>query len=108
MPSRNPPAPPTDQIILREAATILKVHTISDIMTLDGIKIKKGVVEVIINDRTSCYRWPRPMEWDANHSGVMKSITNRITMASKWLQIHLNDVHTDVQHSALTEVHLPL
>ena len=29
----------------------------------------------------------------------MKSITNRITMASKWLQIHLRDFHTDVQHS---------
>ena len=52
-----------------------------------------------MDDRTSCYRWPRPMEWDANHSRVMKSITNRITMASKWLQIHLRDFHTDVQHS---------
>ena len=46
-----------DQIILREAAKILKVHTVSDITTLDGIKIKKGVVEGILDDRTSCYRW---------------------------------------------------
>ena len=51
-----------ENIIIREAATILKVHTISDIKTLDGIKMKKGVVEGILDDRTSCYRWPRPME----------------------------------------------
>ena len=88
-----------DQIILREATTILKVHTISDITTLDGIKIKKGVVEVITDDLTSCHRWPRPMEWDSNQSRVMKSITNRITIASEWLHIHLRDFNTDVQHS---------
>ena len=87
-----------DQIILREAATILKVHTISNITTLDSITIKKGVVEDILDDRASCYRWPRPMEWDTNHSRVMKSITNRITIASEWLQIHLHDFHTDVHH----------
>ena len=45
-----------DQIILREAATILKVHTISNITTLDSITIKKGVVEDILDDRASCYR----------------------------------------------------
>ena len=39
------------------------------------------------------------MEWDANHSRVMKSITNRITIASERLQIHLRNFRTDVQHS---------
>ena len=39
------------------------------------------------------------MEWDENHSWVMKSITNRITIASERLQINLRDFHTDVQHS---------
>ena len=45
-----------DQIILWEATMILKVHTISYIITLDGITIKKGVVEGILDDHTSCYR----------------------------------------------------
>ena len=31
-----------DHIILRESSMILKVHTISDIMTLGDIKMKKG------------------------------------------------------------------
>ena len=88
-----------DQIILREATTILKVHTIINITTLYGINIKKGVVEGILDDYTSCYRWPRPMEWDTNHSQVIKSLTNRITIASKRLQIHLRDFHTNIDPS---------
>ena len=84
---------------MREAATILKVHTISDITALDDIKIKKGVVEGILDDHTSCYRWPRQMEWDSSHSRVMKSLTNRITIASERLQIPLRDFHNDIQHS---------
>ena len=48
-----------------------------------GIEMKKGVVEGIMDNRTSCYRLPRPIEWDANHSRVMKSINNRITIASE-------------------------
>ena len=39
------------------------------------------------------------MEWEANHSRVMKSLTNRITIASERLQIHLRDFHNDIQHS---------
>ena len=38
------------------------------------------------------------MEWDTNHSRVMKSLTNHITIASEWLKIHLRDFHTEVQH----------
>ena len=39
------------------------------------------------------------MDWGANHSRVMKSLTNRITIASERLKIHLRDFHTDMQHS---------
>ena len=39
------------------------------------------------------------MEWDANHSRVMKSLTNRITIASERLQIHLRDFHNNIQYS---------
>ena len=42
-----------NQIILRESTTILKVHTFSDITTLDGNKIKTGVIEGILDNRTS-------------------------------------------------------
>ena len=42
-----------DQIILRGAATTLKVHTISDIMTLDVIKIKKRVINGVLYDLIS-------------------------------------------------------
>ena len=42
-----------DQIILREAAKILKVHTIINITTRNGIRIKKRVGDVILDDRTS-------------------------------------------------------
>ena len=39
-----------DQIHLREAANILQVHTLSNILTLDGLKIKKGVTEGFLED----------------------------------------------------------
>ena len=45
-----------DQILPREAATILKVNTTSNIANLDGNKIKKGVVGGVLDDRISCYR----------------------------------------------------
>ena len=49
-----------DQIILQEAITVLKVHTVSDIKTLDGTQIKPGIVDGILEDRTSLYRFPVP------------------------------------------------
>ena len=49
-----------DQITLREAITVLKVHSVSDITTLDGTQIKKGIADGTLDDRTSLYRFPRP------------------------------------------------
>ena len=42
-----------DQVILREASTVLKIHTVSDITTLDGKEIKPGIVNGILKDKTS-------------------------------------------------------
>ena len=63
-----------DQIPLREAATILQVHKVSDIVTLNGIKINKGVNDGHTNDRESCYRWPRAMEWFPHHTHVFATL----------------------------------
>ena len=37
-----------EQITLREAITVLKVHTVSDITTLDGTQIKPGISDGIL------------------------------------------------------------
>ena len=63
-----------DQIPLREAATILQVHKVSDIVTLNGIKINKGVNDGHTNDRESCYRWPHAMEWFPHHTHVFATL----------------------------------
>ena len=47
-----------DQVILREANTVLKIHIVSDITTLDGKEIKPGIADSTLEDRTSRYRFP--------------------------------------------------
>jgi hypothetical protein len=41
--------------ILRDAATIIKVHTISNITILNGTHIKPGITNGSHNDRTTYY-----------------------------------------------------
>ena len=41
------------QVVLREASTVLKIHTDSDIKTLDGKHIKPGIADGTLEDRTS-------------------------------------------------------
>ena len=45
-----------EQVHLREAAIVLQVHTLSDIVTVDGTRIKEGNFEGILEDRKSKYR----------------------------------------------------
>ena len=46
----------SEQVHLREAAIVLQAHTLSDIVTVDGTRIKEGIFEGILEDRKSKYR----------------------------------------------------
>ena len=52
-----------DQVHLRQAAIVLNVHTLGDIVTVDGIRIKEGIFEGILEYRKSNYQWPHPQPW---------------------------------------------
>ena len=67
-----------EQIILREAITVLKVHSVSDITTLDGTQIKPGIADGILEDRTSLYRFPRPLPWRGAYSRIMQNASCKI------------------------------
>ena len=62
----------SEQVHLREAAIVLQVHTLSDIVTVDGTRIKEGLFEEILEDRKSNYRWPRPQPWRQAYRRVME------------------------------------
>ena len=47
---------PLDQLLLREVTTILQVHTISDIMMVDGHHIKEEIVNDILENTKYLYR----------------------------------------------------
>ena len=72
-----------DQITLREAITVLKIHTVSDITTLDDTQIKPGIIDGILVDRTSFYRFPRPLPWTGAHSRIMQNFIYRLTVSTK-------------------------
>ena len=88
-----------DQITLREAITVLKVHTVSDITTLDGTQIKPGIVDGILVDRTSFYRPPRPLPWAGTHSRIMQKIIQCLTVGTKPLITKLEEFDPTVQRS---------
>ena len=71
------------KITLREAITVLKVHTVSDITTLDGTQVKSGIADGFLVDRTSNYRFPRPLIWAGAHSRIMQKIIHRLTVGTK-------------------------
>ena len=88
-----------DQSTLREAITVLKVRTGSDITTLDGTQIKPGIVEGFLVDRTSYYRFPRPLPWAGVHSRIMQKIIHRLTVGTKCLITKLEEFDPMVQRS---------
>ena len=78
---------------------MLKVHTVSNITTLDGTQIKPGIVDGILVDRTSFYRFPRPLPWAGAHSRIMQKIIHRLTVGTKRLIIKLEEFDPTVQRS---------
>ena len=46
-----------EKVILQKAITVLKIHNVSDIKTLDGKQIKPGIVDGTLEDRTPRYRF---------------------------------------------------
>ena len=44
-----------EHVHLRESAIVLPTHTLSDIVTVDGTRIKEGIFEGILEDRKSNY-----------------------------------------------------
>jgi hypothetical protein len=88
-----------DQVILREASTVLKIHTVSDITTLDGKRIKPGIFDGTLEDRTSRYCFPRPLPWTDSHSRIMQKLIHRLTVGTKRLITRLGEFDTAVQPS---------
>ena len=94
------------QVILREASTVLKIHTVSDITTLEGKHIKPGIVDGKLEDRTSRYRFPQPLPWADAHSRIMQKIIHHPTVGTKWLITYLGDFNTTVQCSHKYLLHI--
>ena len=67
-----------EQVHLREAAIVLQVHTLSDIITVDGTRIKEGIFEGILEDRKSKYWWLRPQPWRHMYRRVLEKLVNYI------------------------------
>ena len=88
-----------DQVILREASTVLKIHTVSDITTLDGKKIKPGIFDGTLADRTSRCRFPRPLPWTDTHSYIMQKFIHHLMVGTKRLIIRLGEFDPTVQPS---------
>ena len=88
-----------EQVILREEITVLKVHTVSDITTLDGKRIKPGIVDGTLEDRTSRYHFPRPLPWADAHSRIMQKLIHRLTVGTKRLITRLGEFDPTVQPS---------
>jgi hypothetical protein len=88
-----------EKITLREAITVLKVHTVSNITTLDGTQIKPGIADGILEDRTSFYRFPRPLPWSGAFSRIMQKNIHRLTVSTKRLIVKLEEFDLTVHKS---------
>ena len=78
-----------EQVHLREAAIVLQAHTLSDIVTVDGTRIKEGIFEGILEDRKSNYRWPRPQPWKKEYGQVMEKLANYVCIRTSILTTKL-------------------
>jgi hypothetical protein len=74
-----------EQVYIREAAIVLQAHTLSDIVTVDGTRIKEGIFEGILEDRKSRYRWPMPQPWQQAYRRVMEKLANYICIRTSIL-----------------------
>ena len=74
-----------EQVHLREAAIVLQVHTLSDIVTVYGTRIKEGIFEGILEDKNSKYRWPRPQPWRQAYQQVLEKLVNYICIRTSIL-----------------------
>ena len=70
---------------LREAEIVLQDHTLSDIVTVDGTRIKEGIFEGILEDRKSKYRWPMPQPWRQVCGRVMEELANYVCIRTSIL-----------------------
>ena len=68
----------------------LQAHTISDITTMDGERVKKGIQYVdsnsssrysILDNQKSLYHWLWPLEWNYVLTGIFKTLVRHITIA---------------------------
>ena len=60
-------------------------RTLSDIITVDGTRIKQGNFEGILEDRKLKYRWPRPQPWRQAYRRVMEKLANYICIRTSIL-----------------------
>ena len=75
----------SEQVHLREAAIVLQVHTLSDIVTVDRTRIKEGIFKGTLEDRKSKYRWPRPQPWRHTYRRALEKLANYICICSSIL-----------------------
>ena len=74
-----------EQVDLREASIVLQAHTLSDIVTADGTRIKEGIFEGLLTDRRSNYRWPRPQPWHKSYGAILGKLANYVCIRSSIL-----------------------
>ena len=60
-------------------------HTLSDIVTADGTRIKDGIFEGILDDRKLKYRWPCQQPWRPVYITIMEKIANYVCIHSSIL-----------------------
>ena len=95
-----------DQLFLWEALNTFQVLTVSNITTMDESQIKNGIVDDILDDRRSQYRFPRPIPWNKEFSRVVQNLVTRITVGCKSLVIPLGAFTNHVQSSQSYLFHL--
>ena len=88
-----------DQIILREAITVLKVHAVSDITTLDGTQISQVSPTVSSRIGPLYIVSPAPSPGEEHILASCKKNMHRLTVGTKRLIFKLEDFDPTVQKS---------
>ena len=81
--------------VLREAFNTLNVHTVSDIVTFDGNRIKQEILTGSAADINSMYNWPRNLPWGSEHKQIMEYLIKYLAISTKKLVTRLGDFTTD-------------
>ena len=74
-----------EQVHLRDAEIVLQAHTFSNIVTVDGIRIKEGIFKGMLEDRKLNYQWPHPQPWQKVYGRVMKQMANFVCIRTSIL-----------------------